>query len=151
MLQHYYAVIMAGGGGTRLWPLSRKRRPKQMLSLFDERSLFQTTVARVRDLFPVDHIYVVTVAEQAVELQAQVPDIPKENYLIEPMPRGTASVVGMAAVVLAHRDPQAVMAVLTSDHYMANEPRFRQLLQAAYHVSQDGYLVTLGIEPTFPA
>jgi len=59
--------------------------------------------------------------------------------------------VGMAAVVLAHRDPQAVMAVLTSDHYMANEPRFRQLLQAAYHVSQDGYLVTLGIEPTFPA
>lgn len=151
MHEHYYAVIMAGGGGTRLWPLSRKARPKQMLSLFDERSLFQTTVERLDGVFPDERIFVVTVEEQARELQAQCPQIPRENFLIEPMPRGTASVVGLAAVALKKRDPQAVMAILTSDHYIANEERYRHLLQTAYAVTQDGYLVTLGIEPTFPA
>lgn len=151
MFEDYYAVIMAGGGGTRLWPLSRKARPKQMLSLFDERTLFQTAVSRLDGLFPPERIFVVTVAEQASELQAQCPEIPTENYLIEPMPRGTASVVGLAAVALQQRDPQAVMAVLTSDHFIGDEQRFHQLLQSAYRVARDGYLVTLGIEPTFPA
>lgn len=149
--EHYYAVIMAGGGGTRLWPLSRQKRPKQMISLFDERSLFQTAVQRLEGLFPSERILVVTVQSQAEELQSQVPEIPQENYLIEPMPRGTASVVGLAAVALRQRDPQAVMAILTSDHYMGNEARFRQLLVAAYEAAQEGYLVTLGIEPTFAA
>jgi mannose-1-phosphate guanylyltransferase len=151
MLDHYYAVIMAGGGGTRLWPLSRQSRPKQMLNLFDERSLFQTAVNRLEGLFPPERILVVTVQEQAAALKDQAEYIPSENYLIEPMPRGTASVVGLAAVALQQRDPQAVMAILTSDHYMKNEARFRQVLQAAYQVAQDRYLVTLGIEPTFPA
>ena len=151
MIEHFYAVIMAGGGGTRLWPLSRKTRPKQMLSLFDERSLFQTAVERLDGLIPVERILVVTVEDQAAELRLQVPEIPVENYLLEPMPRGTASVVGLAAVALQQRDPEAVMAILTSDHFMANEDRFRQLLSTAYEVAQDGYLVTLGIEPSFPA
>lgn len=151
MLENYYAVIMAGGGGTRLWPLSREDRPKQMLSLFDERSLFQTTVERLEDVFPPERILVVTIEAQAKGLQEQVPRIPPENYLMEPLPRGTASVVGMAAVALRHRDPKAVMAVLTSDHFIRSEARFRDLLRAAYDVAQDGYLVTLGIEPTFPA
>ncbi len=150
-MEHFYAVIMAGGGGTRLWPLSRQTRPKQMLSLFDERSLFQTAVERLDGILPVQQILVVTVEDQAAELRQQVPEIPAENYLLEPMPRGTASVVGLAAVALQQRDPEAVMAILTSDHYMANEGRFRQLLAAAYDVAQDGYLVTLGIEPSFPA
>jgi mannose-1-phosphate guanylyltransferase len=151
MLEHYYAVIMAGGGGTRLWPLSRQSRPKQMLSLFDERSLFQTAVNRLEGLFPPERILVVTVQEQAAALQDQARYIPVENYLIEPMPRGTASVVGLAAIALQQRDPQAVMAILTSDHYMKNEVRFRQVLEAAYQVAQEGYLVTLGVKPTFPA
>jgi mannose-1-phosphate guanylyltransferase len=151
MSEHYYAVIMAGGGGTRLWPLSRKARPKQMLRLIEERSLFQTSVQRVNGVFTPDHIYVVTVEEQAAELQEQCPEIPRENYLLEPMPRGTASVVGLAALALQHRDPQAVMAILTSDHFIGNEDGFRQLLLSAENVAQDGYLVTLGIEPTFPA
>ncbi len=149
--EHYYAVIMAGGGGTRLWPLSRKMRPKQMLSLFDERTLFQTSVQRLGDLFPPERMLVVTVREQAEELQSQCPQIPQENFLIEPLPRGTASVVGLAAVMLRQRDPQAVMAVLTSDHYIGDEIRFRLLLEAAYQVAVDNYLVTLGIEPTFAA
>lgn len=149
--EHYYAVIMAGGGGTRLWPLSRKARPKQMLRLIDERSLFQTSVERLNGLFPPERIYVVTVEEQARELRHHCPQLPEKNFLIEPMPRGTASVVGLASVALQHRDPQAVMAILTSDHYIGNEPDFRETLAAAYDVAQDGYLVTLGISPTFAA
>lgn len=151
LLEHYYAVIMAGGGGTRLWPLSRRHRPKQMLRLIDERSLFQTSVNRLEELFPVERILVVTVANQVMELSAQCPGIPVENYLIEPLPRGTASVVGLAAAALHAQDPQAVMAVLTSDHFIGNEPGFRRLLRAALEVALDGYLVTLGITPTFPA
>ena len=151
MLDHYFAVIMAGGGGTRLWPLSRQTKPKQMLSLFDERSLFQTSLQRLAGLFPPERILVVTVRDQAAELQAQAPELPPENFLLEPLPRGTASVIGLAAIAIRQRDPQAVMAVLTADHYIGNEARFRKLLHTAYCVAQDGYLVTLGIEPTFPA
>lgn len=150
-MDHYYAVIMAGGGGTRLWPLSRKTRPKQMLSLFDEHTLFQTSVLRLEGLFRPDQIYVVTVADQAEELRAQAPEIPLENFILEPQPRGTASVVGYAAVVLQQRDPLAVMAVLTADHFIKDEPRFRHLLEVAQDVAQAGNLVTLGIEPTFPS
>lgn len=151
MLDHYYAVIMAGGGGTRLWPLSRKSQPKQMLSLFDDRSLFQASVERLEGLFSCERILVVTVEEQAKELQEQCPDIPKENFLLEPKPRGTASVIGLAAIALEHRDPQAVMAVLTADHYIGNEEKFRHALKSAYQVAQDDYLVTLGIQPTYAA
>ena len=100
MLANYYAVIMAGGGGTRFWPLSRKARPKQMLRLLEERSLFQTSVERLDGVFTPDRIYVVTVEEQAEELQQQCPEIPLENYLLEPMPRGTASVIGLASVAI---------------------------------------------------
>ncbi|NMC12352.1 MAG: mannose-1-phosphate guanylyltransferase [Chloroflexi bacterium] len=151
MLEHYYAVIMAGGGGTRLWPLSRRARPKQMLRLIDHRSLFQTSVERLEGVFPLERIFIVTVKEQALELKKQCPKIPVDNFIIEPSPRGTASVVGLAAVALKKRDPQAVMAVLTSDHYIGNEAAFRQLLEAAHDVALDDYLVTIGIQPTYPA
>lgn len=151
MEEHYYAVIMAGGGGTRLWPLSREAHPKQMLRLLSDRSLFQTSVQRLEGIFPPERILVVTVKDQAADLKRQVPDIPEENFLLEPLPRGTAPVVGLAAVALQRRDPQAVMAILTADHYIGNEDRFRRLLTAAYDVAQDDFLVTLGIEPTFPA
>jgi mannose-1-phosphate guanylyltransferase len=151
MSDNYYAVIMAGGGGTRLWPLSRKAKPKQMLQLIDERSLFQVAVERLGDLFPPERILVVTVADQAAALQQQAPDIPVENYLIEPMARGTASVVGLAGIALRHRDPDAVMAILTSDHFIGNVDKFLQLLRTAEQVAIDGYLVTLGIEPTSPS
>lgn len=151
MTSNYYAVIMAGGGGTRLWPLSRQTRPKQMLSLLGERSMFQMAVDRLEGLFAPDQIYVVTVAEQAAGLQAQCPQIPLENYLIEPVPRGTASVVAYAAAALQQRDPNAVMAVLTADHYMADIPLFQRLLRAAYAAAQRGWLATLGIAPAFAA
>lgn len=147
----FYAVIMAGGGGTRLWPLSRQNRPKQMLSLDGKRTLFQHSVDRLKSVFDPDHIYIVTVQDQVEELQRQCPQIPQENYLIEPMPRGTASVVGYACVVIKKRDPNAVMAVLTADHYIENRSLFLRLLQQAYKLARENYLVTLGIEPTYPA
>ena len=151
MFDHYYAIIMAGGGGTRLWPLSRQARPKQLLRLVDEGSLFQIAVNRLSGILPLERIFVVTVAELAAELKGQCPAIPEENYIIEPMPRGTASVVGLGAVALQHHDPQAVMAVLTADHFIGNVERYHQLLSAAYYAAQDDYLVTLGITPNRPA
>lgn len=151
MSEHRYAVIMAGGGGTRLWPLSRKGRPKQLLPLIGQETLFQSTVKRLRGLFPPERIFVVTVEDQAREMMQQEPDIPAENYILEPAPRGTASVVGLAAMELMKRDPQASIAVLSSDHFIRNVDLFHYLLKASFDVAADGYLVVLGITPTTPS
>jgi mannose-1-phosphate guanylyltransferase len=150
-MEHTYAVIMAGGGGTRLWPISRRESPKQLLPLLGNETLFQSTVARLEKLFPPERIVVVTVEEQAQEMQNQVPSIPVENYLIEPAPRGTASVVALAAAVLQKRDPQAMMAVQTADHYIRNRDLFHYLIRTAFDVARENYLVTLGITPTYPS
>jgi mannose-1-phosphate guanylyltransferase len=150
-MEHTYAVIMAGGGGTRLWPVSRREKPKQLLSLLGKESLFQSTIARLEKLFPPERILIVTVADLAREMQEQAPSIPAENYLIEPAPRGTASVVGLAAAVLKKRDSQAVMAIQTSDHYIRNWDLFHYLIRTAFDIAQKNYLVTLGITPTFPS
>jgi len=151
MSEHTYAVIMAGGGGTRLWPISRKGSPKQLLPLLGKETLFQSTVARLEKVFPHERIIVVTVDEQARVMQEQVPTIPKENYLIEPAPRGTASVVALAAAVLHKRDPQAMMAIQTADHHIRNQDLFQYLLRTAFEIAEKEYLVTLGITPTFPS
>lgn len=149
--EHTYAVIMAGGGGTRLWPVSRRNRPKQSIPLISHESLFQTTVHRLEGFIPPERIFVVTVSEQAEELRQQAPGLPYENFLLEPAPRGTASVVGLAASVLHQRDPQAVMAILPSDHFIRDRDLFHYILRVAVDVAQKDYLVTLGIAPTFPA
>ncbi len=151
MIEHYYAVIMAGGGGTRLWPLSRSGRPKQTLKLVEDRSLFQIAVDRLEGLLPPERILVVTVEDLAPVLQEQCPAIPAENFLLEPMPRGTASVVAYAAAILNKKDPESVMAVLTADHIIGNLSLFQQVLSAAHQVAGEEYLVTLGITPTYPA
>ena len=150
-MEHTYAVIMAGGGGTRLWPVSRKERPKQLLPLIGQETLFQSTVQRLEDLFPPERILVVTVKDQVSEMFQQAPSIPEENYILEPAPRGTASVVGLAAAILQKRDPEASMAVLPSDHFIRNRDLFHYLLRAAFDVAENGYLVTLGITPTHPS
>ncbi|MEP6896061.1 MAG: sugar phosphate nucleotidyltransferase [Chloroflexota bacterium] len=149
MNEHSYAVIMAGGGGTRLWPISRRETPKQLLPLLGKETLFQSTVSRLETLFPPERILVVTVAEQAREMKNQVPAIPEDNYLIEPAPRGTASVVALAAAVLRKRDPKAVMAIQTADHHIRNRDLFNYLITTALQVADQNYLVTLGITPTF--
>lgn len=151
MYDNYYAVIMAGGSGTRLWPLSRKNQPKQSLRIAGDRTLFQYAVERLEGLFPFERIMVVTVADQVEMLQGECPEIPIDNFLIEPLPRGTASVVGLGCVALKYRDPNATMAILTADHLIKNDTHLRQLLRAAHTVAQEDVLVTLGITPTFPA
>lgn len=150
-MEHTYAVIMAGGGGTRLWPVSRREKPKQLLSLLGKETLFQSTIARLEKLFPPERILIVTLAELAGEMQEQAPQIPGNNYLIEPAPRGTASVVGLAAAVLKKRNPDAVMAIQTSDHYIRNRDLFHYLIRTACEIADRNHLVTLGITPTFPS
>jgi mannose-1-phosphate guanylyltransferase len=149
--QHFYGVIMAGGGGTRLWPFSRRDRPKQMVRLGDQRTLFQQAVDRLTPIMSIECIYVVTVAEQARMLHEQYPELPWENFLIEPAPRGTASVVGLAALALRQVDPEATMAVVTADHLIQNVDYFHQVLASAHLLANQGYLVTLGVHPTFPS
>ncbi len=149
MLEHYYALIMAGGGGTRLWPLSRTDRPKQLLKLLGEHSMFELAVDRLKLLFPPERILVVTSAAYAGQLRAQRPELPEENFILEPEPRNTAPAIGLAAVSIHRRDPEATMACVTADHFIGNERRFRDLLAAGAEIAVQGYLVTLGIQPTF--
>ncbi len=151
MSEHYYAVIMAGGTGTRLWPLSRKRRPKQALRLIGDRTMFQHAVDRLAPLFPPERILVVTGEEQAAILRPQAPQLPDENFILEPMGRDSGPAVGLGAIYLKKRDPDAVMAVLTADHYIANTERFRAVLAAAEEVARQHYIVTLGITPQYPS
>src|SRR5688572_18614335 len=119
MLNNTYALILAGGGGTRLWPLSRKDRPKPLLPLVEaERSMFQMSVERLYPLFAPEHIFVVANAKLSAELRQQAPDVPEENYIIEPLGRNTAPDTGLGAIHIRQRDPNAIIAVLTADHHI---------------------------------
>ncbi len=151
MSNNFFAVIMAGGGGTRLWPVSRKGQPKQMLRLTDDRSLFGISVDRIRKIFPLERIFVVTIADQIEALKKEAPGLNNENFIVEPFPRGTASVVGLAAVRLKQIHSDAVMAVLTADHIIENESLFHDVLYEGYRLAGQGYLVTMGIVPDFPS
>lgn len=150
-MDHYYAVIMAGGGGTRLWPVSRHDSPKQTLRLFEENSLFQLAVGRLVDFLPLERIFVVTSADLLEQLHEQVPGIGLKNFIIEPQPRGTAAVVALAAAALRKEDPEAVLAVLTADHLIPDKAEFHACLQAARELADQGYIVTMGIKPTYAA
>lgn len=150
-MEYTTAVIMAGGGGTRLWPLSRTDRPKQSLAIIGDRTLFQMAVERLTPQIPMDRIMIVSVDAMAGILQPQVPSLTPDNFLNEPMPRGTASVIGYAATVLEKRAPGTVMACLTADHIIKNETRFLELLAAAEVRALKGELVTLGIAPSSPS
>jgi mannose-1-phosphate guanylyltransferase len=142
---------MAGGVGSRLWPRSRKQTPKQLLNLTSERTMFQEAVARLAPLFKPEQVFVVTSAGYVPAMREQVPELPSQNYIIEPCGHGTAPCIGLAALYLRRLDPNAIMAVLTADHFMENGELFREALAAAGRLAWQGRLVTLGIEPSFPA
>lgn len=146
-----YALIMAGGAGTRLWPLSRDGHSKPALQLYSDQSMFQIAVERLQPLFSPAQILVVASQKHIPDLSAQVPEIPQENYIIEPEGRGTASAIGLAAIHLAKRDPNATMAVLTADHHIGKPEVFRNVVAAALELAQKDYIVTLGITPTWPS
>jgi len=149
-MEHFYPVILAGGSGTRLWPRSRRNQPKQFLNLTGNNTLLQEAFVRVAPLVPPTQVLVVTNRRFVGPVRSQLPSLPDENILGEPEGRNTAPAMGWAAAVLYHRDPEAVMAVLTADHIIGRPERFRQVLLAAEEVAREGYLVTLGIAPTGP-
>lgn len=146
-----YALIMAGGSGTRLWPLSRELRPKQALKLVGERSMFQHAVDRLDPLYSPDRIFVVTRQEHVELLAGQAPQLPLDHFIVEPEGRGTAPAIGLAAVHLRRHDPDAVMAVLTADHFILQTDEFRKALAAGMQAARQDVLVTLGITPTGPS
>ncbi|MBK9122297.1 MAG: mannose-1-phosphate guanylyltransferase [Chloroflexi bacterium] len=150
-MDNFYAMILAGGGGTRLWPLSRKSMPKQMLALTDERSLFQASIDRLRHMFDPSRIIVVTGRAMVDGLRSDAPHIPAENFIVEPNGRDSAAAVGLGLTHVAARDPDATVAILTSDHHIGRPDLFRSVLSAAANVAQHGHIVTLGITPTYPA
>ncbi len=146
-----YALIMAGGAGTRLWPLSREHLPKPALRLYGVQSMFEIAVERLLPLFSPEQILVVASADHNQVLHEQVPSIPEGNFIVEPEGRGTASAIGLAAIHLEARDPEAVMAVLTADHVIGKPEVFRSVIRSALGFAKDDYLVTLGIKPTWPS
>lgn len=144
-----YIVILAGGGGTRLWPKSRKNTPKQFLRLIDNKTLFQETAARVEGAFPPSHIYVVTSKEFVPTIKRQVPSLPTENILVEPSPKNTAAAAGFAAAYLNLKDPGAIISTLAADHYIKEKASFLKVLSVAQKAAARGdFLVTIGINPT---
>ena len=146
-----FAVIMAGGKGSRFWPRSRERMPKHLLDIVSERTIIRETVDRIRPLVPAERTLIVTSRSHAAELIRQLPEIPPENILIEPVGRNTAPCIGLAAAHILKRGSDAVMLVLPSDHRIGNEPAFREVLQAAAGAASQGdSLVTIGIRPTGP-
>jgi len=146
-----YAVILAGGSGKRLWPLSRQARPKQLLDITClEKPLLQETLARLAPLIRADAVYVVTGERYMDSTCRQLPSVPSANIIKEPEGRGSAPAIGLAALHLWHRDSEAVMVCLPADHYIAEPERFREVLLAAEQVAKDGHLVTLGIRPEYP-
>lgn len=145
-----FAIIMAGGAGTRLWPLSRRRTPKQLLALTGETSLLQQTVARLGTVLEPHDIYVITSQAHARATREQLPQLPPDNVLGEPLARSTAVAAGLATV-LARRESDEVVFVVPADHFVADEEAFAASLREAARAAERGYLVTLGIVPTHPA
>jgi mannose-1-phosphate guanylyltransferase len=148
-----YAVILAGGSGHRLWPASRKASPKQFLPLGADagESLLAATRRRLDDLCPAENILVVTARDQAEMVRLALPELPAHNILAEPAARNTAAALGLAAVHLLHRDPDAILGALPADHHIADRARFAAVARRAFDLAAArDVIVTIGIVPTRP-
>ena len=147
-----YAVILAGGRGERFWPMSRFSRPKQFVDLFDGKTLLQHAVDRLDGVIPPQNILIITSQDLVALSQKVASSIPAENIIGEPMGRDTAAACALATELVAKRDPNGVLAILTADHIMRDEEGFRCTLRDAYTVaSKETCIVTIGIQPTEPA
>ena len=146
-----HAVIMAGGIGSRFWPESREARPKQFLNVFGSATLIQNTVARLQGLVPPERCLIVTHERYFEQTRNQLPAVPVENILLEPISRNTAPCIAYAAETLIARDPDATMIVLPADHVISNVQEFHQVLRVAVDkAATPGALVTIGVTPTHP-
>ncbi|MCG7407945.1 mannose-1-phosphate guanylyltransferase [Paenibacillus sp. ACRRX] len=145
------AVIMAGGKGERFWPKSRTNLPKQFLNISGSKSMIQQCVNRLQKFIPIEQVFVVTNELYAELIKGQIPALPYENIIIEPVGRNTAPCVGLASIIIEEKFPDSTMVVLPSDHIIKDEDEFVHILQTAVDVSREGKnLVTLGIKPTYP-
>ncbi len=151
VFDHAYAVIMAGGSGTRFWPLSRRQHPKQLLELFGRGTLLEQTVARLRPIIPPARTYVYTNELICREIRRCLPQLPASQIVAEPAARNTAPTLGVAAHEIVRRDPAALMVVLPSDHVITKPGEFRRALRAACKLATvEGRSVVLGLKPTRP-
>ncbi|WP_447962180.1 mannose-1-phosphate guanylyltransferase/mannose-6-phosphate isomerase [Nitrospira sp. Ecomares 2.1] len=153
MNAHVYGVILAGGSGTRFWPLSRERFPKQFLRILGEGTLLQQTFERLLQKIPANRMAIVTNAVQAESIKLQLSqwkDDIAENVILEPEGRNTAPAIALAALQLIHQDPEAVMVVVPADHVVKASKKFMQAVQFASELAVEGHLVTFGIQPTRP-
>ena len=146
-----YAAIMAGGSGTRLWPKSRREKPKQFQNLYSEKSLLQETVRRLEPLIKQDDIFIIANKNHEPTVREQLSWLPEGNYVGEPIGKDTAPAVGVIATLIHHKDPNAIILVTPSDHVIAKEKHFRRVLEVAEQIASDGpNIVTIGIKPTGP-
>lgn len=145
-----YPVIMAGGSGTRFWPLSRQARPKQFLPLASKMPLITDTAGRLKGLSTVKNTFIVCGPLHAKAAAKLVKGLPKANILVEPVARNTAPAIALAAVHVAARDPKGIMVVLPSDHHVADVAGFKRTLEEAARIAEGGHIVTLGIQPNRP-
>ncbi|MBR7743553.1 NTP transferase domain-containing protein [Phycicoccus sp. BSK3Z-2] len=147
----FWAVVPAGGAGTRLWPLSRAGRPKFLLDLTGEgRTLLQATVDRLAPL-AADRVVVVTGTAHADAVRSQLPQVPRQRVVAEPSPRDSMAAIGLAAALVERSDPDAVVGSFAADHVVPDAGVFHDAVREAVDVARDGHLVTLGVEPTHPA
>ncbi len=146
---NFYPVILAGGRGTRFWPLSRKRRAKQLLALDGKQTMIQQTVARLLPLAPAKHFWVITNQDSQREIARQIPRLIKQQIVAESVGRNTAPAIGLAAFILLKRDPNAVIGMFPSDNVVGDEKRFRHVLERGIEIAAaDENIVVLGIRPT---
>jgi len=151
MSANFYPVILAGGRGTRFWPLSRKKRAKQLLALDGRQTMIQQTVARLLPLASAKQIWVITNEDSRPEILRQLTKMKKEQIIAEPVGRNTAPAIGIAAFILQRTDPDAMIGLFPSDHVISNADRFREVVREAIQVASSGEnVVVLGIEPTRP-
>lgn len=148
----FFAVILAGGSGTRLWPVSRRRTPKQVQPFLDRDTMLQKTVARVRRSFTDAHIVVATGADTAAAVRKQLPVSLRRSLIVEPYRRDTAAAIGLAAATLYRRDPQAAFITISSDHYIPTEQAYHRAIRAAQRtiVRWPDHTVLVGVRPTYP-
>ena len=145
-----YPVIMAGGSGTRFWPLSRKDRPKQFLPLAGDEPLLAATVTRLPPLAKARETFIVCGPAHAAAARRMLPKLPEQNFIVEPCARNTAPCVGLAALHVARKDPRGVIVMLPADHHISRPAAFRDALASAADLAQRGSIATIGIKPSRP-
>lgn len=151
MIVLLYAVILAGGKGTRLYPLSRANNPKQFLKAYNNKSFLRNTVDRIKPIISKENIFVVTNQEYVSKIQEELPEIEKDNIFVEPSNKETATCIGLSAAKLLKKDKDAVMLVLPSDHYIEGEKQFLDTLHHGIELAEKRRgLITIGVTPNRP-